>query len=79
VNFFFDNMMSPKLARMDGNWCSGNTDHSQVWKFFRIWPQIVAYARGDRPAFYQVNTAKDRPSVDPLRLNARARRRRLDL
>ena len=62
---------------MDENWCSGNTDQSQVWKFFRIWPEIVAFARGNRPAFYQVNTVKDRPSVDPLRLSSRARRRRL--
>jgi hypothetical protein len=64
---------------MDENGCSGNTDHSQVWKFFRIWPSIVAYARGPRPAFYEVSTVKDRPSVDPMRLTRRARRRRLDL
>jgi hypothetical protein len=64
---------------MDHRWCSGNTNHSQVWKFFRVWPDIVAFARGNRPAFYQVNTIKDRPTVDPLRLTARARRRRLRL
>jgi len=64
---------------MDENWCSGNTDHSQVWKFFRIWPEIVAYARGGRPAFYQINTIRDKPSIDPMRFSSRARRRRLRL
>jgi hypothetical protein len=64
---------------MDDNWCSGNTDHSQVWKFFRLWPDLVAHSRGSAPAFYQVNTVKDRPTIEELKFSRRARRRRLNL
>jgi hypothetical protein len=64
---------------MDDNWCSGNDDHSQVWKFFRLWPDIVARSRGNAPAFYQINTISSRPTIEELKFSARARRRRLDL
>ena len=44
-----------------------------------IWPEIVARSRGSAPAFYQVNTVKDRPTIEELKSSRRARRRRLDL
>jgi hypothetical protein len=64
---------------MDENGCSGNIEHSQIWKFFRIWPDIVAHSRGSSPAFYHVNTVKDRPAIEELKFSRRARRRRMDL
>jgi hypothetical protein len=64
---------------MDENWCSGNSEHSQLWKFFRVWPEIVSRSRGEWPFFYQINTARDRPTIDPLRFSRRARRRRLEI
>lgn len=64
---------------MDENWCSGNIEHSQIWKFFRVWPDIVTRSRGRSSAFYQVNTVKDRPTIEELKFSSRGRCRRLDL
>jgi hypothetical protein len=47
---------------MDDNWCSGNTDHSQVWKFFRIWPDIVAHEEARPPSIRSTRSRIDRRS-----------------
>lgn len=63
---------------MDDNWCSGNTGNSQAWKLLKLWPEIVARSRGDRPSFFEVDTG-NRPSINELKTSRRARRRKLDL
>jgi PIN domain-containing protein len=64
---------------MDKNWCSGNTENDQAWKLLRVWPDVVARARGAGPAFYEVRTAAMMPRIEELKFSRRARRRKLDL
>ncbi len=62
---------------MDEHWCSGNTDHSQTWKLFKAWPDIVAYASLEGPGFFEIRTGTNNPRVEELRHSRRARRLRL--
>jgi hypothetical protein len=61
---------------MDDNWTRGNSENSQAWKLVKVWPDIVARASREGPAFYEIQTGNNRPCVQEMQYSRRARRRK---